>query len=126
MRSFELGALLLPSLEAAYLQHRWRGFDATGRLPALGPLPGADRGQRVRFVQWQRGQQQLPTVTADAITVPLLIPWALPPPRHAPADAPWVTDVAWPGIDSRGHTSDHPYGAHYGMLEQMEWDDFFD
>ena len=43
VRSYELGVLCLPSLEAAYLQHPHRGFNCTEQVPSRG-FPGGIGG----------------------------------------------------------------------------------
>ena len=87
---------------------------------------------RVRFVAWQRGQpaqaSSTPASSTDgsgtALTVPLPIPYALPPHKYrAAGDTPWAVDTPWPGQDSYGCTIDRPHGAFYGLLESMEWAD---
>ncbi len=40
VRSYELGVLLLPSLERAYRASRHRGFSCTSAAPAAGPAQG--------------------------------------------------------------------------------------
>jgi tyrosyl-DNA phosphodiesterase-1 len=127
--SFELGVLLVPSLERAYRASRWRGFSATRAGPAApgaaGPLPGAAQA-RVRFVAWRRGEAQGATLEGGVLTVPLPLPYALPPEPYAAGDVPW--DVRgeglppWSGRDALGF--EFPgVGRHYGVLEAHEWAD---
>ncbi len=100
-----------------------RRLHCAGGGPAVGP-------SRVRFVAWQRGQPTHETSTSstdgstpNSLTVPLPIPYALPPHKYAAGDTPWAVDTPWPGHDSYGCTIDRPHGAFYGLLESMEWAD---
>jgi hypothetical protein len=60
--NFELSVLLLPSRERAYQRSRWRGFRCAGVQAAAGPLPGVGLGTPVRFMAWQRGMGQAPSL----------------------------------------------------------------
>lgn len=84
----ELGVLLLPSLEQAYQASPWRRFSCTSEGTVPGPLPCVGSGTSVvRYVAWQRGERQAPSLGADGVlTVPLLLPYRLPP-EGAPAAA---------------------------------------
>ena len=105
VRSYELGVLLVPRLEAAYRASRWRGFSCTSPAPQLQhPLPPLKEAPSLSFVQWERGQSQDPppgAVAADAsgsggggMRVPLPLPYALPPHPYASGeDRPWAVDV---------------------------------
>jgi hypothetical protein len=114
----------VPSLERAYQASPWRGFSAVDGA-AAGPLPGA-AGAQVRFVAWQRGQPQRPELRAGVLTVPLPLPYALPPEAYAAGDRPWdVRDErspAWPGVDALG-AAFPGVGAHYGVLQSQTWAD---
>lgn len=143
VRSYELGVLLVPSLEGAYRASRWRGFSCTSSQPwqqqQVAALPpggaaaeqagpsaaagAAAAGPTVRFVHWQRGASQNAEAAArgQELRVPLPIPYTLPPQRYAAGDQPWAVDTAWPGADSLGRTVDNPWGRLYGMLEQQAW-----
>lgn len=129
-RSYELGVLLTPSMEAAYRASRWAGFSCTAPTPA--PAAAADAaggsggggggsGQppAVRFVAWKRGDSQEAQAEADGtLRVPLPIPFSLAPQRYAAGvDRPWMVDVHCPGLDTLGCTIDAPYGSMYGRLE---------
>lgn len=125
--SYELGALLTPSLERAYRTSRWFGFSCTPAAGAQSPGPAPDAGdiRRVRFVQWRRGQAQHASMEDEVLTVPLPIPYDLPPGVYESGDVPWDVRAGlpgWPGLDTLGA----PFpgvGVHYGVLEQMDWAD---
>ena len=60
IRSYELGVLLLPGLEAAYLASRHRGFSCTPGVPAAAPAGGgAGRATERRswYCRWQARQE---------------------------------------------------------------------
>ena len=81
----------------------------------------------VGFVRWEKGiAQGAAPSPAGALSVPLPIPFALPPTRYQAGDQPWATDVPWPGLDSWGRTIFNPHGCHYGVLEQQDWADIID
>ena len=126
--SFELGVLLVPSLELAYRKSRWYGFSCTDTSQSrqVGPMPGAIEASRVRLVQWQRGEVQHATISEDGcITVPIPVSYLLPPKEYESEDVPWDVRAGmpgWKGVDALGA----PYpgvGAHYGVLDHMEWGD---
>ncbi|RMZ54985.1 hypothetical protein APUTEX25_000502, partial [Auxenochlorella protothecoides] len=111
VRSYELGALHLPSLEAAYLASQWRGYDAVTGACTEQPMPGADP-ERLRFVAWKRGGAYTPSEDAEECI------------RYKkPEDTAWAVDYPWPGLDHFGCTVEAPYGAFYGLTEDMEWAD---
>lgn len=122
-RSYELGVLLTPSMEAAYRASRWAGFSCTAATPAPAAAAGGGGGgsepPAVRFVAWQRGDSQEAQADADGtLRVPLPIPYRLPPQRYAAGvDRPWMWDVEFSGVDTLGCTIDSPRGRHYGLLE---------
>lgn len=127
--NYELGVLLLPSREQAYQKSRWRGFSCTSGQPALGPLPGVGAWPRVRYVAWQRGTPQAPTLADDGfLLVPLPLPYTLPP-AAAGADEEFWGMPGWAeagaGLDCHGL----PYGAHseavdlrYGLVDSQDWE----
>eukprot|EP00887_Chlorella_sp_A99_P006577 scaffold3.g6577.t1 len=125
--SFELGVVLLPSLEHAYQNSRWRGFSATAPPPpaAEAPAPPPERVQRVRFCAWRAGAPQAPVAEGGgALRVPLPVPFPLPPAHYGPGDRAWCVDPAqrWEGVDSLGFAFPGR-GAHYGWLDSMEPED---
>ena len=90
IRSFELGVLMVPSLEKVYRCSAWYGFSCTddegpvrehlGRYP----VEESKMISEVKFVQWQHPEQKeahfLPSNCPDkTLVVPLPIPYALPP-----------------------------------------------
>jgi hypothetical protein len=77
----------------------------------------------VRFVAWQRVSPQEAPADGGTLTVPLPVPYPLPPTKYQAGDTPWAVDTLWPGKDSFGCTIDNPHGAFYGLLESMEWGD---
>ena len=146
IRSYELGVLLVPSLEAAYRASRWRGFSCTSTAEQPRGLAGAGAPQApgpaptVRFVPWQRGDSQEASLAPAAalggdgegtsaagalhvLRVPLPIPFRLPPQQYERGERPWDWETNWPGLDSWGRVRQDPRGANYGYLEQMEWAD---
>lgn len=65
--------------------------------------PCAEGVKAVRFVRWRRGMPQAASLSAEGtLSVPLPIPYPLPPTRYTPEDQPWIWDIKWDGIDSRG------------------------
>ncbi|GAB4821749.1 hypothetical protein N2152v2_008795 [Parachlorella kessleri] len=134
---FELGVLLLPGLEAAYLASRHCGFTCTPDHPVVAAAaaigqgsgsPGAPAApESVRFVAWQRGQPQEASSSpasaggSSTLTVPLPIPYALPPHKYRAGDSPWATDLPHKGLDSRGYPAGDTRKIHYGLLEEWEW-----
>lgn len=136
VRSYEMGVLFLPSLEAAYRRHRHRAFSC---LPSHGPghLP-----RHFRFgLPTPRDAETSPTVnvlpeaqclvefeTASASSepkgepqgaasvqrVPLPLPFALPPRPYLPEETPWMADAEQAGCDvlgrTRGECSESMYG----------------
>lgn len=85
---------------------------------------GADP-ERLRFVAWKRGGAYTPSEDAEeCIRVPIPIPYTLPPAQYKkPEDTAWAVDYPWPGLDHFGCTVEAPYGAFYGLTEDMEWAD---
>ncbi|PRW59620.1 tyrosyl-DNA phosphodiesterase 1 [Chlorella sorokiniana] len=96
-RSYELGVLLLPSLEAAYRASRWVGFSCTSDapIPAAAATAAADEGASAAAA----GEGQ----------------------RYQPGDEPWMVDRHWSGKDILGFDIDHKHGAHYGFIDSMPW-----
>lgn len=138
--SYELGVLLVPSPEAAYRASRWCGLSCTEgqqqqpAAPAPAAAPPTAAPPAVRFVAWQRGASQVAQANgAGMLSVPLPIPFSLPPQCYSAADQPWMGGVLWPGQDVWGHAiKPHagrppraPYGTRfcYGLHEAMEWAD---
>ena len=125
-RSYELGVLLTPGMEAAYRASRWAGFSCTAPAPTPAAAGGGGGGggappPAVRFVAWQRGASQEAQAGADGtLRVPLPIPYSLPPRRYAAGDRPWMNDVGFPGLDTKGLTLDQGMESArmYGLLEQ--------
>ncbi|BDA43991.1 Tyrosyl-DNA phosphodiesterase 1 [Coccomyxa sp. Obi] len=119
---YELGVLLLPSLEERYRSHRHFGFSCT--QPSQMPSPAAAaQPSRVEF--WVSGA----TAAADESSSTLLsagierlmlpVPYQVPPVRYGPQDRPWMTGVHFPGLDSQGLTLGQSYdrNSHYGHIE---------
>lgn len=122
VRSYELGVLLVPSLEAAYRSSRWVGFSCTSDVPppaaAAGTAAAAAGGgasssagpaaaaPAVRFVAWKQGMSQEAQAAAEGeqLRVPLPVPYSLPPKRYAASDQAWAWDGKWRGMDSMGLT----------------------
>lgn len=151
VRSYELGVLLLPSLEAAYRSSRWRAFSCTptGRTshpappqpqpqPPPPPASGGDGGRAApapRFVAWSRDIPQATGYSSSEppLSIPLPVPYTLPPTPYdrtpgqsggtgeGVGDTPWAVDTEWPGLDSWGCGITAPHGQFYGLLEEMEW-----
>jgi tyrosyl-DNA phosphodiesterase-1 len=123
--SYELGVLIVPSLEKAYRLSPHYGFSCTDSSQKNGPMAGSENLEKVKFVQWQRGQPQTGQFSSDGsvLTVPLPIPYPLPPESYVQGrEMPWHVVGPWAGADSFGLT--HPgRGTHYGLLEGMEWED---
>lgn len=116
----------MPSLEAAYRSSRWRGFSCTSSAPLPATVDAAAAGAAeppsVRFVPWKRGTSQQVQAAADgSITLPLPIPYSLPPQRYAAGDHPWMVDKPFPGLDLLGCAIDGKVGTNYGLLESMAW-----
>ncbi|KAL4447972.1 hypothetical protein ABPG75_005191 [Micractinium tetrahymenae] len=110
VKSFELGALLLPSLERAYQQSRWRGFSATGDQP-FWPRPGLHAGMPVRYSAWTRGQPQEPALVGGQLVVPLPLP-------HSPPAAASMEQAALPAAmaaAAEGPVSRQPEDVWWGQ-----------
>lgn len=76
----------------------------------------------VRFVRWARGAPQAAAAgPGGLLTVPLPVPYTLPPTPYGPSDKPWAVDVAWLGVDIRGASRDSPRGCLYGLLDSQDW-----
>lgn len=76
----------------------------------------------MRFVRWQQGQpQEAARSPAGALTVPVPVPYSIPPAKYGAGEKPWAVDTMWPGRDSWGCTRDRPHGAYYGLTEDMDW-----
>ncbi|KAK2079869.1 hypothetical protein QBZ16_002264 [Prototheca wickerhamii] len=98
IRSYELGALSLPTLEANYLASPHHGYNAASGQSSQQPITGAGSGNAMCF-------------------------GCLPPLPYGQDDTPWAVDVPWPGLDMWGCTIANPHGAFYGLTEDMEWGD---
>jgi tyrosyl-DNA phosphodiesterase-1 len=127
--SYELSVLLVPSLEKAYRRSPHYGFSCTDGFPSsVGPMRGSENIKQVKFVQWQRGQLQAAQFSPDGnvLTVPLPIPYPLPPESYAQGrDVPWNAEGPWPGLDHFG--SCFPgIGTQYAMVEGLAWEDVVD
>jgi tyrosyl-DNA phosphodiesterase 1 len=123
--SYELGVLIVPSLEKAYRQSPHYGFSCTESSQKVGPMPGSESIKQVKFRQWQRSESQAARLSSDGtvLTVPLPIPYPLPPERYAQGkDVPWAVQTTFPGLDSLGVPCPG-IGTHYGVLNGMEWGD---
>jgi tyrosyl-DNA phosphodiesterase-1 len=101
--NYELGVLLLPSLEAAYQRHPHRGFSCTAAAAQGGASgasgPPAPAGGAVEFwslagaqLQEAREQEQAGGAAAVRVPLPLPLPYPLPPQRYGPDDKPWAYD----------------------------------
>lgn len=123
--SFELGVLLVPSLELAHRRSRWYGFSCTDPTQPVGPMAGAAEASRVKLVQWEQGQPQDATIADSVIIVPIPVPYVLPPKEYEAGDVSWDVRAGlpgWKGVDALGAL--YPgVGAHYGVLQEMEWGD---
>ncbi len=78
----------------------------------------------MRFVAWQQGSSQEARAAGRVLTVPLPVPYPLPPAKYQAGDIPWSTDLPHAGLDSRGCTASDPRKAHYGLLESREWEEW--
>lgn len=117
IRSYELGVLLLPSLELKYLQSSTScGFDAITGTCQKASVPCS-----LSFVSWDRQKSQCPTVSKGHARIPLPVPFALPPAPYGAGDQPWAVDVQWPGMDVWGRSILDAQCAHYGLDESKEW-----
>ena len=184
IRSYELGALSLPTLEANYLASPHRGYNAASGQSTQQPIAGTGSGnaidfgclsveqicfrlglclrfgwvrsadcpavsrrfllsqfrppcsriractgarpEDVTFHAWKRGQAFGPScqeTSGLSISVPIPVPYQLPPQPYGQDDTPWAVDVPWPGLDMWGCTVANPHGAFYGLTEDMEWGD---
>jgi len=127
--SYELGVLLVPSLEKAYRQSRHYGFSCTSTRPqSARPMAGSEDIQRVKFVQWQQGESQAALFSSDGtvLTVPLPIPYPLPPESYIQGqDVPWSVSTMFPGVDSQAMPCPG-IGTHYGLTDDMEWGDIIE
>ena len=125
--SYELGALLLPRLEAAYRAHRHRGFSVLGgggggsSDGGSGPSAGAAPRRQVAFYAARqavlpaaRGGGQQEQGDADALMLPL--PYALPPAPYAPPGAQEATTAANAGRRPWVWDAD---AAYYGGLPDV-------
>ena len=84
------------------------------------------RPENVTFHAWKRGQAFGPSCQKTnglSISVPIPVPYQLPPQPYGQDDTPWAVDVPWPGLDMWGCTIANPHGAFYGLTEDMEWGD---
>jgi tyrosyl-DNA phosphodiesterase-1 len=109
VRSYELGVLLLPSLEEAYRRHPHRGFSCTAGPAAAQPRAAAAEGP-VEFWSLASREQQAPeggsggeaAAAAAASRMHLPLPYQLPPVRYAPGDQPWMVDRPEADLDALG------------------------
>ncbi|EIE25781.1 tyrosyl-DNA phosphodiesterase [Coccomyxa subellipsoidea C-169] len=115
---YELGVLLLPSLEESYRRHRHFGFSCTA--PASHKPAAAAQPSRVEF--WAAdgaaaGSSEALSTGAEKLEI--LLPYQLPPVRYGPQDQPWMTGVEFPGLDSQGLTIHQSFdrNSHYGHVE---------
>jgi hypothetical protein len=110
--NFELGVLLLPSLEAAYQRHPHRGFSCTAAAAAGAGSGGSSSSSSssssaglapaaATVELWSAAglrQQQAAGAAAEAAAgsgaavVALALPYPLPPARYGPGDLPWAGD----------------------------------
>lgn len=130
--SYELGVLLVPSLEKAYRQSRHYGFscteNSTTRPQKVAPMAGSENIERVKFLQWQQGEPQAAHFSSDGtvLTVPLPIPYPLPPESYVQGqDVPWRVSTMFPGVDSLAMTCPG-IGTHYGVTDDMEWENIIE
>ena len=130
--NYELGVLLVPSLEAAYRVSRWAGFTCTPTAAAAaaagdapgnpGPAPAAAAPPpSVRFVRWQQGSSQQAAMVGGQLQVPLPIPYSLPPQRYTEGDRAWTWDGDWPGEDSWGKQKQEGNLDLYGWNDDENW-----
>ncbi|KAL4431363.1 hypothetical protein ABPG75_006619 [Micractinium tetrahymenae] len=146
IRSYELGILLLPALDAAYRSSPHCGFSCTGPGTAATSPQQPQQPQQpapsLQFLQWQPGMQQAASMAAGpagrgpVLRGPLPIPYALPP-RLLAADRekPWAADVFFPGEDCLGRTlpdwnprkkqscEGRDPSLVYGLLDTNSWAD---
>jgi tyrosyl-DNA phosphodiesterase-1 len=127
--SYELGVLLVPSLEKAYRQSRHYGFSCTeNSIPHRGPMVGSENIERVKFVQWQQGESQDAqfSVNGTMLTIPLPIPYSLPPESYVQGqDVPWSVSTMFPGVDFLAMPCPG-IGTHYGVTDDMKWEDIIE
>lgn len=144
--SFELSALLLPSLELAYRKSRFYGFSCTDPAPSYTEM-NTDDVAAVRFVPWKHGQDERVTISRCAegqkgkiIKVPIPLPYQVAPrpypqskqqplapdPASDPstyASCPWDTrtnaETVWQGVDALGLPFPG-HGSYYGHIEEHE------
>ncbi|KAK9915663.1 hypothetical protein WJX75_002388 [Coccomyxa subellipsoidea] len=111
---YELGVLLLPSLEEKYRMHRHFAFSCTA--PSTQKPPADAQPCRVEF--WAAGGAAAGS-SQDAEVVELPLPYQVPPVRYGPQDRPWMIGVEFPGQDSLGLTIDQSFkrNSHYGHIE---------
>jgi tyrosyl-DNA phosphodiesterase-1 len=122
--SFELGVLLVPSLEKAYRCSKWYGFSCTDPLQPVGPMPGVEK---VKFVQWRLGMPQAANLDRGVLTVPLPVPYDLPPTAYQTGDVPFIADKPnSPGDDAHGlvYPGLKESKVCYGVKEDVSWEQF--
>ena len=135
VRSYEMGILLVPSLEARYRRGLRGGppFSCTlpsTPLPPRVPPPDTD-SEAVVFCAWnQHGVERGGASTQErgASLVPVPVPYKLPPVRYAEMDLPWCVDVRWGDVaywqqrDIYGDTFEESRGRFrmYGMEDPAE------
>eukprot|EP00210_Caulerpa_lentillifera_P001070 g1032.t1 len=112
IRSYELGVLFLPSLEAKYWSSSNCHFSCTQSCPAVQyhSIPKSFNFLRTRL---RRNVDD----GLEGIECPL--PFTLPPSPYSPEDEPWISDVPQAGVDSLGKSWGRP-AAFYGMKEESE------
>ncbi|KAK9834326.1 hypothetical protein WJX81_007076 [Elliptochloris bilobata] len=114
IRSYELGVVLLPSLEQKYRAHRHCGYACMGPPSAALLALGIGRGPALAAPATPAVGLQITAadgghegsgeeVTAEGVLrVHLPVPYSLPPARYGPGDVPWTVDGRHEGVDALG------------------------
>jgi tyrosyl-DNA phosphodiesterase 1 len=139
VRSYELGVLFLPSLEARFRASAQRDFSCTpssgGALRRLLLCPAVQNAvagsgvngeaAQVAFVAaaaTQRtgaGESQREFANGSAEAVPLPLPYCLPPRPYSAGDEPWMANVEHAGTDALGRLQLECGESMYGFTQEQ-------
>ena len=138
--SYELGVLIVPSLEMAYRNHRHAGFCCTNKETQRVVLSGQCRS--VRFLPWSKENSDI-VRSNEAIEIRIPLPFPIPCAPYASRESqsketvcddpstysscPWDTRTKqepWKGIDALGNTFPGN-GSYYGVLHDQDWQALF-
>lgn len=139
--SYELGVLIVPSLEMAYRNHRHAGFCCTGEPQHITSGPS----RSICFLPWTKDDQNIISANDDFIQVRIPLPFPIPCVPYANrggesqskqvacddpsaySTCPWDTRTKqepWKGVDALGNTFPGN-GSYYGVLHDQDWQALF-